>query len=316
MILWCKNIQSIYWIWRVCLIGLTITFMTTAPKAHPDQPNERPGGEWLKNEQTQPDGSKIISYSRQGADGTAYLKSINAKPPVVSPAFSNQIVVAGQPATLKVKAFGAEITEMVNGRVVKSDYEAVSYQWFAGSAGDTAHPVTGANSASLMLTDLKQSATYWVRVVNAYGQTDSAAMIAHVMVEKESPRLTAAGRIKIGGGCEAYREAMIDFVPVGDQVEISLSNSQGYFSIDNRPMSGFKFPVSQQQAGELFSQISQLLRDPYEPSRSTRGAKIDINLPLSGGALTSQVSEEESRIDVDLLVKVIDDFVAAAHRQL
>jgi hypothetical protein len=57
-------------------------------------------------------------------------------------------------------------------QVAASGQGTLSYQWYQGSAGNTATPV-GTNAASFTTPALTQTTSYWVRVSNAAGSVDS-----------------------------------------------------------------------------------------------------------------------------------------------
>lgn len=50
---------------------------------------------------------------------------------------------------------------------------ALSYQWYAGTSGDTTAPIGGATAASYTTPTLTESASYWVAVTDDNGTTDS-----------------------------------------------------------------------------------------------------------------------------------------------
>jgi hypothetical protein len=63
-----------------------------------------------------------------------------------------------------------------------------TYQWFIGTAPSTASP-TGGNSATLSVTNLSTTTSYWVRVTNACGAVSSAT--ATITVTCVAPLITA-----------------------------------------------------------------------------------------------------------------------------
>ncbi len=65
---------------------------------------------------------------------------------------------------------------------VDVDYRSgTTYQWYQGSSGDIANPVGSATSSSLYVGDLQAgNFTYWVRVTNPDGYTDSSDTTVHV----------------------------------------------------------------------------------------------------------------------------------------
>ena len=60
-----------------------------------------------------------------------------------------------------------------------------TYQWYAGTSGDTSSPIGGATATSYTTPPLSSTTDYWVRVSNPYGPADSAtatiAMCAYVL---------------------------------------------------------------------------------------------------------------------------------------
>ncbi|MCB1230902.1 MAG: pre-peptidase C-terminal domain-containing protein [Verrucomicrobiae bacterium] len=133
-----------------------------------------------------------------------WVKSLNANGE--SPSFSSSdtgVRLATFPRVLTSPqstsaAYGGDTALSV---AAESDSGNLSYQWFEGNAGNTTQPV-GGNSAALNLTGLTANSTYWVRVSNAYGSTDSQA--ATVTVVPGGPlRMTAtlglfSDRVRIG----------------------------------------------------------------------------------------------------------------------
>lgn len=57
--------------------------------------------------------------------------------------------------------------------IVTSDDPTTTYQWYVGAVADTSHPVPGGTGSNLSIT-ASEPATYWVRLTNEFGITDSA----------------------------------------------------------------------------------------------------------------------------------------------
>jgi hypothetical protein len=57
---------------------------------------------------------------------------------------------------------------------------AAYYQWYKGKAGITSNPVRGATAAKFITPTLKASTSYWVRVTNAAGSTNSKTVLIKV----------------------------------------------------------------------------------------------------------------------------------------
>ena len=70
----------------------------------------------------------------------------------------SQSIEPGTPATLSVDAIGPG---------------PQTYQWYAGTSGDTSTPIGGATASSYTTPPLSSAADYWVRVSNPYGPADS-----------------------------------------------------------------------------------------------------------------------------------------------
>ena len=98
---------------------------------------------------------------REVAAGTSHMMFLRLPPPRFTAQPERFGVVAGQTALLEVAT---------------SSDGPVSYQWYAGAAGDTSKIVVGANSASYVTPPLLADASFWVRATNTYGFTDGATI--------------------------------------------------------------------------------------------------------------------------------------------
>ena len=74
-------------------------------------------------------------------------------------------------------------------QVAASGQGTLSYQWYQGSAGNTATPV-GTNAASFTTPALTQTTSYWVRVSNAAGSVDSNIATVTVGSPPSPPTIT------------------------------------------------------------------------------------------------------------------------------
>jgi hypothetical protein len=88
-------------------------------------------------------------------------------PPVIIEQPQSQSVVAGGSATLQVTAAGSE---------------SMSYQWYRGGRGETAHPV-GINSRSFSTGPLSTATSFWVRITNACGVVESITATVSVTIQ-------------------------------------------------------------------------------------------------------------------------------------
>ncbi|MEO7910394.1 MAG: lamin tail domain-containing protein, partial [Roseiflexaceae bacterium] len=87
--------------------------------------------------------------------------------PAITTQPQSQTINSGQAATLSVTASGSV---------------PLAYQWFVGTAGDTASPIGGATSSSYTTPALSATTSYWVRVSNSAGTADSATATITVSV--------------------------------------------------------------------------------------------------------------------------------------
>ncbi len=89
----------------------------------------------------------------------------SCSPPAITAHPAGATVISGATATFAVTAAGTP---------------PLSYQWYAGTSGDTAHPIGGATAATYTSGPLAASTAYWVRVTNACGTMDSASAVVAV----------------------------------------------------------------------------------------------------------------------------------------
>ncbi|MEO6260320.1 MAG: hypothetical protein ABIP63_08195 [Thermoanaerobaculia bacterium] len=102
----------------------------------------------------------IAATGTSGTSYTSFVVSIVCDPPVILGINQprNATVNRGSSATLEVTANGSA---------------PLNYQWYAGDSGNTSSPVAGARARTFTTPSLNAGATYWVRVSNACGSTDS-----------------------------------------------------------------------------------------------------------------------------------------------
>ncbi|CRK55993.1 Alkaline phosphatase [Alloactinosynnema sp. L-07] len=90
--------------------------------------------------------------------GVAFAPSSSVTAPSIVGEPQDAAVASGASATLTVSATGTG---------------PLAYQWYTGTAGDTANPIADATSASYTTPALTAPASYWVRVTGPGGQADS-----------------------------------------------------------------------------------------------------------------------------------------------
>lgn len=84
----------------------------------------------------------------------------------------SQTIDAGSTATLGVAANGSA---------------PMTYQWYTGTTGTTADPISGATAASYTTPALTSTTSYWVRVSDAHGSADSATATVSVTPPPQPP---------------------------------------------------------------------------------------------------------------------------------
>src|SRR6185436_10102184 len=69
----------------------------------------------------------------------------------------------------------------------------LTYQWYAGLAGDTGNPISGATSASYTTPGLTSTMSFWVRVTGPGGSVDSrTATVTVSTTPNTAPTITPA----------------------------------------------------------------------------------------------------------------------------
>ena len=102
----------------------------------------------------------VRATNAYGSSDSPAINVIASTPPALTTPLAGTAVPYGQSASLRVDATGG----------------ALSYQWYRGPSGDTSRPVVGATGRELGLDAVTTDETYWVRVTNAAGSLDSAAV--------------------------------------------------------------------------------------------------------------------------------------------
>ena len=127
-------------------------------------------------------GSYSVTATNPAGSATSNPAVINVAPAITAHPVSISIA-SGQTATLNAAAEGAPLT----------------WQWFRGTSGDTANPVSGATAATFITPPLTATATYWARATNPAGSADTNTAI--VTVGALPPEITmqpASGTITSG----------------------------------------------------------------------------------------------------------------------
>ncbi|MES2598875.1 MAG: putative Ig domain-containing protein [Verrucomicrobiota bacterium] len=128
-----------------------------------------------------------LSWSLEVSSGQVYLDNFKLTRSGVTPVAITQqpasrMIVSGQTTPLTVGTTGMPI----------------SYQWYAGSTGDTSQPITGATAATYPTPALTAEASYWVRVRNGLGSMDSATAVISVSTTPLAPGFANQPASQIG----------------------------------------------------------------------------------------------------------------------
>ena len=101
---------------------------------------------------------RVTDSASTTAQGTFALHVTGCTAPLITLQPRSAIISSGETATLSVIATGTA---------------PLAYQWYLGLSGDTSNPV-GANATTLTTPALTTTTSYWVRISNTCGYTDSA----------------------------------------------------------------------------------------------------------------------------------------------
>jgi hypothetical protein len=116
---------------------------------------------------------EAFSFDTPDADGW-YIDDVVVSeataPPFVLSHPQSQSVAFAQSTTLTIVASGAS---------------PLTYQWYAGTSGDTSAPLAGQTSASYTTSPLTGTARFWVRVSNPFGLADSQTATVNVRFTDE-----------------------------------------------------------------------------------------------------------------------------------
>ena len=123
-------------------------------------------------------------------------------------------VVAGEPATLSVKAGGA----------------GFAYQWYAGAKGDTSQPLTGARRATYTLSAVPRTATFWVRLSDGVKSLDSETITITVTATEAGTEITATQTCSAGArlGEPVEIRAEVNFAGAPSRVDFAALLPPGW----------------------------------------------------------------------------------------
>ncbi len=120
-----------------------------------------------------------FGYTPIGTPGTGSEGPPPADAPSITTQPASQEVQSGTAVVLSVAASGDDLT----------------YQWYTGTSGDTANPVSGATGSTLTTSALTVSTNFWVQVTNAGGSADSDSAVITVAAPSVPLVLDGSGDI-------------------------------------------------------------------------------------------------------------------------
>ncbi len=125
-----------------------------------------------------------------------YMTDAASRYPAFSQRPRSQSVLPGQAVAFNVVAIGEA---------------PLSYQWFRGQAGDTSESIPGATSGSYTTPPISSTTTYWVRVTNPAGSTNSnTAILTPLTWSSLIPGISTQGTGADGSSLNAKTSAAPD----------------------------------------------------------------------------------------------------------
>lgn len=121
--------------------------------------------------------TRTSSFYAEASNGCGRTRSVSA---IIEPGPCEKAVVQIPTANYTI-GIGSRLTLNVGVR----GSAPITLQWYQGLPPDTGAPIDGATSTQLTLPSVMRSSSYWVRVTNACGVSDSAPITVNVVT---SPR--------------------------------------------------------------------------------------------------------------------------------
>ncbi|MFN6017434.1 MAG: SUMF1/EgtB/PvdO family nonheme iron enzyme [Verrucomicrobiota bacterium] len=151
---------------------------------------------------------RVTNFAGSSNSETAAV-TIN-RPPTIASHPSSQTIIAGSTATLTVSATGPS---------------PFTYQWYRGNLGATTAPV-GTNSPTFTTPTLTATTKYWVKISNAFGETQSSSVTVTVLANT-APTISdiAAQSINVGGNTGALAFTIGDAQTAASSLTLSGSSS-------------------------------------------------------------------------------------------
>jgi hypothetical protein len=125
--------------------------------------------------------------------------------------------------------------------------------------------------------------------------------------------LTDHGRIQVSGGCEVHTEGLLLLECHGSGVKVILKNKRPYgffLAANGEDLQDFQVLIDREKVAGFLSGLQSSLDHPLPNLHpSTRGARVEIRLPLESGTLHQELDELRGDRDVDPPLEIIETFV-------
>ena len=191
-------------------------------------------------------------------------------------------VVAGEPATLSVKAGGA----------------GFAYQWYAGAKGDTSRPLAGARRATYTLPTVPRTATFWVRLSDGVKSLDSETITVTATEAGTGITATQTFSAEARPGEPVEIRAEVAFAGAPSRVDFAAILPPGWQLVDSEGAGANRRPAA--GATELIEwSWSEAPTSPL----SLRYTVLPPSGPSAAPALTALVTVERGGITSRQLVQ-------------
>jgi Ig-like domain CHU_C associated/Dual-action HEIGH metallo-peptidase len=214
--------------------------------------------------------------------GTVYAIVNNCPPVTIGSQSDNATILEGRSSTLSVAASGG----------------AVSYQWYAGTSGLTASPISGATGASLTVTPPTTS-SYWLRASNTCGSSADSSTITITVLPCNAPKIVvqpAGGDVVTGNGASL-------FAAVTGTQPIAFQWYEGTFPDTSKPANGGTSATL--AIPSLVSPVSYWLHVSSEcGAADSTTARLTIVLTCSTPSIASQPQNQSVSAGSNAIVSV------------
>jgi hypothetical protein len=154
-----------------------------------------------------------------GAGSAVYTANYDVVEPAMAPGSCIPAFITSQPQNATISS-GASVTLEIAFR----GSEPLSIQWYRGITGDLNDPIAGATTATYTTPSLSESTSFWVRVSNGCGISDSdTASITVTATEYAFRYLIPAVAHNPGAAGTLWRTDVAAVNPTNAEAEISLT---------------------------------------------------------------------------------------------